>query len=479
MAIGRRALLGGAGLAAIGGAGAGWAWWHGGNDPVPEADLAARTPHDLHDRGLVPVAQSGWTMPGGEAEPWPLLEADLEADVAVVGAGLAGSSLALHLAEAGRSVVLVEARQPGWGASGRNAGHVLPTLRDPSVFEAFADRGRAFLEAFGENRGLPFDLARRHGIACDAVRSGYVNAAAGRDDIAKFRAGTAWMEERGLLAVHEVGGEDLRRATGTAHWGHALVYDDGGHINPYRFTNGMVRAAAGLGARVFGNSAAQGIEPAGNCWRLRTARGSVTADRVVFCTNAYATDVVPEFATAFYPLTAYGLTTRPLPAELRDAIMPSRMVLSQVPLDLNPLVRDEHDRLVLSSIPSTSAPEDAAWHFRNQREWLHRVWPEARGAKIAMETYWTGRVALRDREFPGVFQVQPGLYGLMFFNAWGNLMAPLMGKLLAQALAADRMDRLPFPLEKPVAVANRGKQDRIIRHLLLPAARLGQDLGLL
>ena len=98
------------------------------------------------------------------------------------------------------------------------------------------------------------------------------------------------MEERGLLAVHEVGGEDLRRATGTGHWGHALVYDDGGHINPYRFTNGMVRAAAGLGARVFGGSAAQGLEPAGNRWRLRTARGSVTADRVVFCTNAYATE---------------------------------------------------------------------------------------------------------------------------------------------------------------------------------------------
>jgi glycine/D-amino acid oxidase-like deaminating enzyme len=155
------------------------------------------------------------------------------------------------------------------------------------------------------------------------------------------------------------------------------------------------------------------------------------------------------------------------------------MVLAQAPLDLNPLVRDEHDRLVLSSIPAGSRPQDAAWHFRTQLAWLHRVWPQTQAARIDLETYWTGRVALRDVDFPGAFEVQPGLYGLMYFNAWGNLMAPLMGKLLAQGLAADRPDRLPFPLERPVSVENIGKQDRIIRRLLLPAARLGQSLGVI
>ena len=475
--IGRRALLGGS-IAAAGAAAAGWQWWRGDDLPIPQADRAARTVFDLHDRGLVPVERSGWTMPEGVHRPYPRLEEDLAAEVLVVGAGLAGSSLALHLAEAGRSVILIEARQPGWGASGRNAGHVLPTLRDPGVFDAFPDRGRRFLDAFAEHHTIPYDLSRKYGFAADAVRCGYVNAGADKDAIADFRATTAWMEARGMLAVHETGGEELWKATGTRHWGHALVYDDGGHVNPYRITNGMAEAAAGLGVKVFGNSAALSIDPAGQRWKVRTEAGSVTAARVVFCTNAYATDVVPEFATAFYPLTAYALTTRPLSAEARAIIMPLRQVLSQVPLDLNPLVRDGNERLVLSSIPTVSTPEDAQWHFRNQIEWLNRVWPETRGMKIELETYWTGRVALRGREFPGVFEARPGLYGLMFFNAWGNVMAPLMGKLMAEGLAADRMDRLPFPVEKPLAVDNPGKQDRIIRHLLIPAARTGQKLGI-
>ncbi|MBP9592713.1 MAG: FAD-binding oxidoreductase [Steroidobacteraceae bacterium] len=146
------------------------------------------------------------------------------------------ASRALHLAEAGVSVAVIEARQPGWGASGRNAGHVLPTLRDASVFETFPDQGQRFLDAFAEHHTLPFDLPAKHGFAADATKSGYINAGGSAEDIARFRGQTAWMEERGLLTVVELGGEELRKATGGAHWSHALVYPDGG------------RADAGAGA---------------------------------------------------------------------------------------------------------------------------------------------------------------------------------------------------------------------------------------
>ena len=475
MALSRRKLLlAGAGMAAIGGTGA--HWWYGAPSLV-EGDSAARDKAALFDRGLVPVELSGWTMPEGIKPPYPALAADITADVLVVSAGLAGSSLALHLAEAGVSVAVIEARQPGWGASGRNAGHVLPTLRDPSVFDGFPDRGRRFLDAFAEHHTLPFDLQAKHGFAADAVRSGYINAGTSAEDIASFRAQTAWMEERGMLRVAEIGGDALRQATGSAHWSHALVYLDGGRVNPYRMTNGIAAAAANAGARIFGQSPAIDIDGAGGRWRVRTATSSVTASKVVFCTNAYATAVVPAFTKGFYPLTAYALTTKPLPAEARRAIMPGGQTLAQVPIDLNPLVIDEHGRMVLSSIPKIYGAEDAQWHFENQMAWVHDIWPETRGMPIELETYWTGRVALRDREFPGVFEVQPGLYGLMYFNAWGNVMAPLMGKLFAEGLAGGDLAALPFPLEKPAAVSNIGKQDRIIRHVMIPAARQAQRWG--
>ena len=86
---------------------------------------------------------------------------------------------------------------------------------------------------------------------------------------------------------------------------------------------------------------------------------------------------------------------------------------------------------------------------------------------------------MRQQEFPGMYELRPGIYGLMHFNAWGNVMAPLMGRALATAIARDRLDQLPFPIERPQAVSNPGKQEFLIRSLMIPAARIAQRLDIL
>lgn len=431
------------------------------------------------ERGEVPVTLSGWTMPQGISHPWPVLEGDTETSVAVIGAGLAGSSLALHLAEAGVAVTVIEARQPGWGASGRNAGHVLPILRDLNVLEKYTDGGRRFLELFREHLTIPYDLSRRHGIDCDAVRSGYVNGMRSERALDAFRRQHGDLERAGIQRLVPLSPEEMHRRLGTGAYPYGVLFEDGGRVNPYLFTNGMIAAAARMGTRVHGDSEALSINRTGSRWCVRTAHGSVTADRVVFCTNAYPGKAVPALQDAFYPLTAYAITTRPLPPEALDLVLPGGGTFAQVPVDLNPIVRDRHHRLILSSIPRSGGAKDADWHFRSQLRWLHRTWPATRGMTIVMETYWTGRVAMRDRQFPGVFELQDGVYGLMYFNAWGNVMAPLMGKLLADALAKDDPGRLPFPLETPEPVSMPCKQELLIRHLLIPAARTAQRLGII
>lgn len=435
--------------------------------------------HAQYERGLVPVETSGWTMPEGPARQYPALHGSIDVDIAIVGAGLAGSSLALHLAEAGIRVAVVEARQPGWGASGRNAGHVLPILKDMKLLAAFPDGGRRFIDIFREHHMIPFDLSRKFGIDCDATRSGYLNGMTRRSVFEDFLAKSAYLEEMGFQKVTPLTGADMKAATGSDYYPFGVVYENGGRVNPYRFTNGMIAAAEQMGAAVHGDSEALTLAKDGARWRLTTADGEVRADRVIFCTNAYPTDVVPEFTKGFYPLTAYAMTTKPLPAEALDYIMPGGATFAQVPLDLNPLVRDRHNRLILSSIPKVGGSPDAAWHFQNQLRWIHRTWPESRHMRIELEAYWTGRVAMRDKEFPGVFELQPGLYGLMYCNAWGNVMAPLMGKILAEALQRDRMDRLPFPVERLEPVSFQRKHEVLIRHLLIPAARLAQRLNII
>lgn len=431
------------------------------------------------ERGEVPVALSGWTQPQGTGRAWPALDGDIAADVAIIGAGLAGTSLALHLAQAGVAVAVLEARQPGWGASGRNAGHVLPILRDLRVLERFPDGGARFLEQFRRHLTIPFDIAEQFGIDCDAVRSGYVNGLKSAKARDRFVQQHAHIEQAGIQKLVVLSGAEMKQRLGSGSYPHGVLFSDGGRVNPYLLANGMAENAARLGARIHGDSEAVSIARTGGSWQVRTARGSVTAQAVVFCTNAYPGSIEPRFATAFYPLTAYALTTRPLPADAREIVMPGGGTFAQAPVDLNPMVRDRHHRLILSSIPRVGGAADAQWHFRNQLRWLHRVWPETCGMRIELESYWTGRVAMRDRQFPGAFQLGDGLFGLMYFNAWGNVMAPLMGKLLAEGLASGNLGALPFPLERPEPVAHPRKQDLLIRHLLLPAARTAQRLGII
>ncbi|MDT0577086.1 FAD-binding oxidoreductase [Croceicoccus sp. F390] len=430
-------------------------------------------------QGLVPISLSGWTAPEPPPSHYPQLQQDIDTDVIIIGAGLAGSSLALHLTEQGVDTVILEARQPGWGASGRNAGHVLPVLKDLRAFNRFPDQGKAFLDIFREHRAIPFDLSHQHGIDCDAMQSGYLNAATSKIAYERFKAGAVWLEDRELEEIDTLGTAQMQETTGSRHFTHGVVYKSGGRINPYLFTNGLLAAAVRMGAVVHGDSEAIALSRSTNRWRVRTSGGNVNGRRVVFCTNAYPGNIVPAFTKGFYPLTAYGVATEPLPKELADLIMPSGMTLAEVPIDLNPLVKDRHGRLVLSSIPAFARADDAAWHFANHLRWIHKLWPHSRDADIRLGHYWTGRVAMRKREFPGVFELQPGVFGLMYFNAWGNVMAPLLGKLFAHALARDEMDKLPFPIEKPEPVAMQRQREILIGNLLIPAARTARKIGLL
>src|SRR5690606_29284828 len=349
-----------------------------------------------------PLETSGWTATSGVSAGYAALEDDIDVDVAVVGAGLAGSPLALHLAESGVSVAVLESRQPGWGASGRNAGHVLPTLRSIDAIRRFPDGGKAFLEAFREHHTIPFDLARKHGLACDATQAGYLHATSRRGVFDDLKDKSRYWREQQGQQVEWLEGKDVEAITGTGHFGHGVLYRSGGRVNPYLFTRGLIAAAVRNGARVFGETEALALAQAGERWRVTTAQGGVLADRVVFCTNAYATGVLPQFANSFYPLTAYGVATQPLPQEALELILPGRATLAEEPLDLNPCLIDEHGRLVTASIPSSTRPDDAAWHFGNHLSWVHRTWPQTRDMDIRMDHYWTGRVALRDVDFPGV-----------------------------------------------------------------------------
>lgn len=204
---------------------------------------------DAYELGAVPIKDSGWAGAGDTQVEYPRLENDLDTPVLVVGAGLSGSALALSLVEAGIEVIVIDTHQPGWGASGRNAGHIASRLRDRSVFNKFPDNGKAFLELFRENHSITFDIAKQYNINCDSVQSGYLQVT---NQISTFNDLTNqakyWRDEQGQK-VECISGSDVQNLTGSRYYKYGVFYENGGRINPYLFSHGMIRAAVDRGGK--------------------------------------------------------------------------------------------------------------------------------------------------------------------------------------------------------------------------------------
>src|SRR5277367_6020189 len=230
------------------------------------------------------------------AMPAPPLEGDVRADVVVVGGGITGLSTALHLAEQGVKVVVLEAEEPGWGASGRNGGQVNPGLKlDPDQVERDygEDLGRRMNSFAGAAPGFVFDLIKRHGIRCEARRNGTLRAAIRPKHAAQVGATAEQLVRRGA-PVELLSGNALEQATGTRRYSLAMLDRRGGDVNPLSFARGLARAAAGAGAAVHGGTRALGVKKAGGLWQVSTGTGTVSAHQVVVATNGYSDDLWPD-----------------------------------------------------------------------------------------------------------------------------------------------------------------------------------------
>jgi glycine/D-amino acid oxidase-like deaminating enzyme len=434
-----------------------------------------------YESGTVPIHCSGWATVAPAPTPSHVaLQQDIEADVAVIGAGLAGASLALHLAERGVSVALLEARQPADGASGRNAGHVQPFLDQLQALAGWPGGGQPFIDFFTANRDIVFELCQKHGIDGDARACGMVEAAFKPQ--AAFKRKAAEWRERGYR-VQEVGGSELKRLLGTEAYGHGLHWQEGGRVNPYMFTNGMVTAAQRLGARVFGDSPVQGCERVGQRWRLRTPTGSVLAGKVVICTNAHAGNTFyPELGRTQYPLVACALATKPLPRAVLESVNPAQVALTQVPTGLYPMVIDGFGRMITATIPRIGRAADAQLYFGAFLRYLHRTFPQTRDTRIELESFWTGTTSssshVYHQDYAKIYRVDDGVLALMNLGTWGNVMGPLLGRHLAEVMVSERWQDLLLPLEAPQAVRFPDWFAFKVRRLMMPAARAVERLGL-
>jgi glycine/D-amino acid oxidase-like deaminating enzyme len=392
-----------------------------------------------------PLPRSLYADTARPAVATPPLEGGRRASVAIVGGGFTGLSSALHLAEHGVDVVLLEAHEPGWGASGRNGGQVNPGLI-PNPEQVIADFGRdmgdRMLAFSGDAPNRVFRLVERLGIDCEAQQSGTLRVAAHPRKVSGLHETFDQWRTRGA-PVDFLEAADLASLTGTDRYLCGMRFNQGGKVNPLGYARGLAEAAVEAGAAVHGGTPATRLEKAGAAWKITTPTGTVTADKVILGTNGYTDDLWPRLGRTVVPVRGSIAASEPLPAALADRILPAGSVLYEVGYVVIYYRLDRARRLLMGGrgkFGDVSAVGEVAhlpgyavklWPFLSDVRWTHA---------------WNGRVAITPDHYPHLHELAPGVSACIGYNGRGVAMATAMGEVLARHALGARAEDLPMPV---------------------------------
>jgi gamma-glutamylputrescine oxidase len=400
-----------------------------------------------------------------EAPERPSLAGSVDCDVCVVGAGIAGCSSALHLAERGLSVVLLEEQRVGWGASGRSGAQAIPGVASGQAKLGRligAAAARQVWDVSVEGLALMRELIARFRIDCDWVDGHLLTAVKARHqrelqaELHELRDGYDYSSARYLAR------EEVRGLLATDRYLGALYDSNGAHLHPLNYTLGLAAAAEQLGVRVFERTRALSFSTPGNSRvRIATARGEVRARFLVLCGNVYLGAIAPSLADKIMAVATYIVATEPLGAERARLLIANNAAVADMNWVLDYFRRSADHRLLFggrvnySGLRSFDAPGAT-------RARMLQVFPQLRDVRI--EYAWGGDVDITLNRAPHFGRLAPNVYFLQGFSGHGIALTGIAGKLVAEAIGgtAERFDvfaRIPhadFPggaaLRRPALV---------------------------
>lgn len=380
----------------------------------------------------------------------PPLQGSVQADVCIVGGGYTGLSSALHLAEAGFKVVVLETARVGWGASGRNGGQLVHSYsRDIDVIEA--RHGRAAAQALG---GMAFEGARiikeriaQYSIDCHFKPGGLFTALSDKQ-VRQLRHHQALWEAHGHTQLEWLDAAATARTVGSRRYKAGLLDHSTGHVHPLRLAQGEAAALESLGGVIHEGSGVTRIER-GATATVHTAQGQVHARFVVVAGNAYLGDLEPQLAARSMPCGTQVIATEPL-GERFPEILPSDVCVEDSNFLLD-YFRLSQDRRLLYGGGVIYGARDPAHIEAIIRPKLLKTFPQLRGVRI--DHAWTGNFLLTLTRLPEVGRLSPNIYYSQGCSGHGVTFTHLIGRVLSEAIRgqAERFDafaslpHLPFP----------------------------------
>ncbi len=386
------------------------------------------------------------------ANPWtesPPLVGDVDADLVVVGGGCTGLSAALHAAEAGLSVILLEGGRVGWGASGRNGGQMIPGLRKGAaelVAKLGAERALALLHLAFEARDLVTGLIGRHDIACDLKTTGHLQGAAKSRDMGWMAAEVECLSTTiGYPHVTLLSAAEARDQVATPYPG-GILDRAGGHMHPLNYTLGLAAAARAAGVRIHEVSPALALTR-GHHVQVATARGRVRARHVILAGDALLEGLFGRVNRRIMPVANYLAATAPLTDP--SAMIPHDVAVSDSRFVVNYYRLSADGRLIFGGGEryTPDPPRDMAAFVRGHME---AVFPQIRG--IAIDHAWGGLVSVTRTRLPHVGRQGEVLWA-HGYSGLGVILSTLAGKLLVEEIlgSSERFERFagleppPFP----------------------------------
>jgi gamma-glutamylputrescine oxidase len=369
------------------------------------------------------------------------VEGDIKADVVVVGGGIAGCSAALHLAERGYRVALLEARFVGYGASGRSGGQLIFGLaaghKALTASVGPADARRLFdmsIEALNCTK----ELIERHGIDCDYAAN-HVHVATKPRHLVEL---AEWRDELhgelGYLSPRLLDREELAAHVQSDLYHGGLLDGSSGHIHPLKYVRGLARAAEAAGAKIFEGCMVTGFDP-GPELRVRTARGRVRCQHLVLCGNAYIDGLAPALSRRILGVGTYIIATEPIDPDRARALLPSNAAVADINWILDYFRLTADHRLLFGGRVSYSAFQPPRLAESMRRRMLC-VFPSL--ADVAVSHAWGGFLDITMSRAPDFGRLSSNVFYLQGFSGHGMSLTGLAGKLVAEAVAgtAERFD---------------------------------------
>ena len=369
------------------------------------------------------------------------LAGEHRADVAVIGGGIAGCSAALHLAERGYRVALLEANRVGYGASGRSGGQTIFGLaagQSALAAQLGLEHARRLFDLSVEALDLTQGLIARHGIECD-YRPNHVHVAVRPRHLAEIAAWERELHEvYGYSSARALDRAQLREHVASDRYLGGLVDPRSGHLHPLKYTLGLARAAERAGAVIFEGSAAQSYT-GGPEISVATAAGQVRCRHLVLAGNAYLGALAPALARRILGVGTYMIATEPLDPGRAGALLPSGAAIADLNWILDYFRLSADRRLLFGGRVSYSAFEPPRL-AESMRRRMVRIFPELHDVRVSH--CWGGFLDITMSRAPDFGRLAPNVYYLQGFSGHGMALAGLAGKLAAEALAgtAERFD---------------------------------------